>query len=202
MRTSTNWRKARLVVPGAVALLAIMAWSLVAAQPEPPFRLYGQGEAGDSIVVYDEADQEQGSTTVAADNSWYVDVDYNADEVMALRFTVNGETMHAEVNPTGRLQASVTLSPISAEDAESTDGEMMEEGETDSDMMEAEADDGEMMEEEETMEDDQMAEDGYPESGSGGLADQGPSTSALIGTILVLAALALGLGFWRVRSRA
>ena len=110
--------------------------------------------------------------------------------------------MHAEISPTGRLQASVVLSPISTEDTESMDGEMMEEEATDSDMMESEAEDAEPMEEEEAMEDGQMVEDGYPDSGSGGLADQGPSTSALIGTILVLAALALGVGFWRVRSRA
>ena len=202
MRRSRSRRANRLIVLGVVTLLAIVAWSTASTQSEPPFRLYGQGEAGDSIVVYDEAGLEKGSAKVAADNSWYVDVDYSADEVVRLRFTVNGEMMHAEVSPTGRLQASVVLSPISTEDTESMDGEMMEEEATDSDMMESEAEDAEPMEEEEAMEDGQMVEDSYPDSGSGGLADQGPSTSALIGTILVLAALALGVGFWRVRSRA
>ena len=66
---------------------------------------------------------------------------------------------------------------------------MMEE---DDSMME-----GEEMEEDTS--DDEMIDNGYPDSGSGGLADEGPSTGALVGTVAVLLALLIGLGAYRLR---
>jgi len=41
-----------------------------------------------------------------------------------------------------------------------------------------------------------------PPSAAGEAADPGPSTSALIGTLVVLGALVIGLGVWRGRRRA
>ena len=202
MQTSLNRRTVRLVVLGLVALIALVAWVSASAQSQPPFLLYGEGEAGDTIVIHDAEGEEKGATTVSADGTWHVNVQCTAEEVQRLSFTVNGANADAEIDQTGEDQASVTLTAMAdsdgmmmPEDDElvSEDGEMMAEGE------EMSEDDSEMMESDE-MEEDQM-DGAYPESGSGGLANEGPSTAALIGTLLVLAALALGLGVWRVRRR-
>ena len=201
MGTSFDRRMVRLLVVGVAALIAIAAWATASGQSQPPFLLYGDGAAGDTIVVYDADGVELGTTTVDSDGTWHVNVQCDSDEVKQISFTRNGSAVAAEIEQTGEDQASVTLSEMS-EDAMMTpeEGEMTpEEGEMMSEDDELTSED-EMMESE-SME-DEPAEAGYPESGSGGLADEGPSTSALVGTILVLVALAVGVGVWKVRGRA
>ena len=202
MGTSFDRRMLRLIVVGVAALMAIAAWTTASGQSQPPFLLYGAGEAGDTIAVYDADGMELGTTTVDSDNTWHVNVQCESEEVKQLSFTRNGSPVAAEINQTGEDQANVTL-------AEPSDEAMMtpEEGEMMSEDDELTSEDEMMSEDEMTSEDESMMESepaasGYPESGSGGLADNGPSTSALIGTILVLAALALGVGVWKVRHRA
>ena len=82
------------------------------------------------------------------------------------------------------------------EDDMTEDGdEMMEDN--DSSMMEADDDE---MSDDKMSDDDEMMESGYPESGSGGLADESPSPYALIGTVSILLALILSLGVYRLRA--
>ena len=51
--------------------------------------------------------------------------------------------------------------------------------------------------------DDQMSDNGYPSTGSGGLADSGDVSAGLVGLLIALGAAAIaGLGVRRVRNRA
>jgi len=215
MQLLTDRRTLRLVILAAVALVAVALWSAQAsAQPaKPPFLLYGSGTAGDTISVYDEMGEELGATTVDAEGSWHMSVNCASEKLPTLTFQLNGMPATPTINQTGADQAEISLTvsadamPDDGDAAMADDGEMMEDDmledgdemmeEDDSDMMQE--DDDEMMDDE--MSDDEMADNGYPESGSGGLADQsGPSTAALIGTVTILLALLLGLGAYRLRA--
>lgn len=197
MTLSTHWRTARWIVLGLAALIALLAWMSASAQPEPPFQVYGDGEPGDVIAVYDESGNEQGKATVGAAGTWFVRLEStSADTVHLLTFTINDEPATAEVTSSSSTLAEITLTPATADENGMTpesDDEMMEEN-------------GDMMEEDDMMEDESMEEDqqedAYPDSGSGGLAGNGPSTTALIGTLLVLAVLITGAGVWTLRRRS
>ena len=221
MRTFAGPRMMKLVGAAAAALLVLALWSAsTSAQPRPPLTLYGDGTAGDAILVHDADDNLKGSTTVPADGMWHVDVECSADKLPTLKFYVNGVAATAEIDRKGELQAKVMLT-VMAEDAmeEHGDDEMAEEGDmaedemTDDDMYE----DGEMLDEEmsdddmhedEMHDDNEMADDhmhmddnGYPASGTGGLVDDGSSTEALVGTLALLAVLVAGAGVYQVRRR-
>ncbi len=198
MGTSFDRRMVRLIVVGVAALIAIAAWATASGQSQPPFLLYGDGAAGDTIAVYDADGVELGTTTVDSDGTWHVNVQCDSDEVKQISFTRNGSAVAAEIEQTGEDQASVTLSEMSEDAMMTSEDEMMSEDDelTSEDEMMSEDE----MEADSMMEEEQAAA-GYPESGSGGLADEGPSTSALVGTILVLVALAVGVGVWKVRGR-
>ena len=199
MTLITGRLTARMIIMAALAVLALALWSAsTSAQVKPPFQVYGEGQPGDTITVYDENGVEQGATTVGADGSWFVQIETSADTLHQLQFTVNGEPVAAEVTRLGSTLAEITLTPIAPDD-----NATMSEG--DDELSEEEVADGQMMAEDEMMEEesieDEQIEVTYPDSGSGGLAESGPSTAALIGTVLVLAGLALGLGIWRIRTR-
>lgn len=224
MKMLTNRRALQLVVLAAVAVVAVVLWSAQAsAQPaKPPFLLYGTGTAGDTISVYDEMGDELNATQVDADGNWHMSVNCASEKLPTLSFQLNGAPATPTINQTGADQAEITLAlsgdampddampddgDAMADDAMADDDEMMEDDMTedgdemmaddDSDMMQE--DDDEMMDDE--MSDDEMMDNGYPESGSGGLADQsGPSTAALIGTVAILLALLGGLTIYRLRA--
>ena len=206
MKRSTHWRTARWIVLGVVAAIAVLAWASASAQPEPPFQVYGDGEPGDTIAIYDPSGTEKGTTTVGADGTWYVQIECQEDTVNLLTFTINDGPATAKIVRRGATLAEVMLTPMSGGDnamlPEAGD-ELVEEDEL---MSEDGTEDAEMMAEDNVMEDESMEEeqmdDTYPDSGSGGLADGGPSTSALVGTLLVLAALVAGAGVWTWRRRA
>ena len=226
MKMLTNRRALQLVVLAAVAVVAVVLWSAQAsAQPaKPPFLLYGTGTAGDTVSVYDADGNELGMTEVDSEGSWHMSVNCASEKLPTLTFQLNGAPATPTINQTGADQAEITLAlsgdampddamPDDAMPDDSDTGmvdegdEMMEDDMTedgdemmaddDSDMMQE--DDDEMMDDE--MSDDEMMDNGYPESGSGGLADQsGPSTAALIGTVAILLALLGGLTIHRLRA--
>ncbi|MYA02114.1 MAG: hypothetical protein F4Y35_10050 [Chloroflexi bacterium] len=221
MKMLTNRRTLQLVVLAALALGAVLLWSAQAsAQPaKPPFLLYGTGTAGDTISVYDEMGEELAATQVDADGNWHMSVNCASEKLPTLSFQLNGAPATPTINQTGADQAEITLTlsgdamPDEAMPDDSDTGmvdegdEMMEDDMTedgdemmeddDSSMMQE--DDDEMMDDE--MSDDEMMDNGYPESGTGGLADQsGPSTAALIGTVAILLTLLSALTIHRLRS--
>ena len=207
-----------VIVVGAAVVLALL-WSAASAQPQqPPFLLYGDGDPNDVVTVYDADGQELGSVMVTEDGTWHVNVQCDSDSVKAISFSLNGSAVQAEIAQTGADQAEVMLMPTSdsipATDTADTadaadDGDLVGEDEdlgdgSDEDL--ADHADDEPSEEIAMSSGDQM-DDGYPESGSGGLADNGPSSEALIGTIALLAMVAalasLGaLKMRRSRNRA
>ncbi len=182
-------------------VLAIAALASASAQQEPPYRFYGTGAtAGDTIGVVDDMGNELGSTTVADDGTWYIDVDRDAAE--GVSFTLNGKSADAEVTPAGSGQSAVSVTAMAMEDDSMDDGSMEDGDELDS----LEGEEGAM--EEESMEegamegdDDKMTE--YPDTGSGGLADGSGVSAGLIGLLIALSVAAVaGLGLRRVRNRA
>ena len=190
--------------------VAIATLSLASAQQEPPHRFYGHGAtAGDTIGVHMNNDELTliASATVDENGSWYIDVD--RDEAEDVVFSINGAVADSEVTSQGAGQDAVTLTAMAMEDDsmmdEGEDGEMSE----DETMME---DDGEMsdddsMMDEDSMEDghmdDSMADNGYPATGSGGLAADGGVSAGLVGLLIALGAAAIaGIGVRRVRNRA
>jgi len=183
-------------------VIAIAAVASASAQQEPPHRFYGTGAtAGDTIGVVDDMGNELGSTTVADDGTWYIDVDRDsADDVS---FTLNGKSAEFEVTPAGSGQSAVSVTAMAMEDDSMDDGSMEDGDELDSlegeDSMEEDSmDDG-------SMEDDSMDEGTteYPGTGSGGLADGSGVSAGLIGLLIALGvAAAAGLGLRRVRNRA
>ncbi len=181
---------ARAIALAALGVVMFAMWGASAlAQPQPLFRLYGEGESGNVVTVYDERGDLKGLTTVTSSNVWYIDVECAADMTSTLRFTVNGELVNAELRITGQDQASVNLTVLVSE----PESEMMQEDS----MM----DEGEMTDEDGMMMGDEQMVESYPESGSGGLADGGVSTAALIGVGIVALALVLGLGARRPYRR-
>lgn len=217
MKMLTNRRTLRLVVLAALAVAALALWSAQAsAQPaKPPFLLYGTATAGDAITVYDADDNELGATVVASDGSWHMSVNCASEKLPTLTFQVNGAPATPTINQTGADQAEITLTLAEAmpDDgdadamADEGDSEMMTDDMTEDGDEMMEEDDSSMMEEDddkmmddEMSDDDEMMDNGYPESGTGGLADQGPSTAALIGTVSILLALVLSLGVYRLRA--
>ncbi len=204
MKISTNWRTLRWVVLGLAAVVALLVWASASAQPETPYQVYGYNEPGDEIAIYDADGNEKGTATANSDGEWFTQIECSEDTVHLLSFTVNGVAAMAEVNRINSTLAEVTLTlaadsdtamPDMGDEAQVSEEELTEETE---DLEEA----GDGMAEPEDSSDDAAVTDAYPDSGSGGLADQGPSTSALIGTLLVLAAVVTGAGVWRLRRRA
>ena len=191
--------------------VAIATLSLASAQQEPPHRFYGHGAtAGDTIGVHMNDDDLTliASATVDENGSWYIDVD--RDEAENVVFSINGAVADSEVTSQGAGQDAVTLTAMAMEDDsmmdEGDDGEMSEDDET---MMEedGEMSDDDSMMDEDSMEDghmdDSMADNGYPATGSGGLATDGGVSAGLVGLLIALGAAAIaGIGVRRVRHRA
>ena len=227
MITTVLRRKSRLavLVVGAAVVLALL-WTAASAQPQqPPFLLYGEGDPEDIVSVYDVDGQELGVVTVTSDGTWHVNVKCDSDNVQSISFRLNGDTVRAEIAQTGADQANVLLTPMSDATNQGSVGETA--GTTDSDELTGEDEDlgdgsvdadndlsgdepasGEPDASSDTSEpstgsDEQAQNSGYPESGSGGLAETGPSTEALIGTIALLALVGViaGLGAKMRRSR-
>ena len=205
--------------------VAVSAMALASAQDpqEPPFRFYGHGaNAGDTIGVHMNDDDLTpiDTATVDSEGSWYIDVDRDeADDVV---FSINGEVADSEVESTGSGQSAVTLTAKVMEEEddsmmdEGDDGEMSEDDET---MMEEDgemSEDGDSMMDEDSMEDghmddsmeddhmdESMSDNGYPATGSGGLASDSGVSAGLVGLLIALGAAAIaGIGVRRVRSRA
>ena len=196
--------------------VAIATLSLASAQQEPPFRYHGEGTDGDMIVAHDAEGMELGMATVA-NGVWYIDVD--RDEADGATFTLNGEATTVELSSETSDSAKVALTVVMEEDDsmmdEGDDGEMSEDDET---MMEEDgemSEDGDSMMDEDSMEDghmddsmeddhmdESMSDNGYPATGSGGLATGGVS-AGLVGLLIALGAAAIaGIGVRRVRNRA
>ncbi len=188
---------------GALVLglaVAIATLSLASAQQEPPHRFYGTGATpGDMIGVVDDMGNDLGSTEVAEDGSWYIDVD--RDDADNVSFTLNGKSADAEVTSAGSGQSAVTVTAM--EEPAMEEGDSTEEGDE-----LAGDEDGEMADldgEETHMEDGDtsMGDTEYPGTGSGGLADGSGVSAGLIGLLIALSVAAVaGLGLRRVRNRA
>ena len=201
----------RVITVAMGVVLAIAALASASAQQEPPHRFYGHGAtAGDTIGVHMNDDDLTliASATVDENGSWYIDVD--RDEAEDVVFSINGAVADSEVTSQGAGQDAVTLTAMAMEDDsmmdEGEDGEMSE----DETMME---DDGEMSGDDSMMDEDSMDEDGhmedsmadngYPATGSGGLAADGGVSAGLVGLLIALGAAAIaGIGVRRVRHRA
>ena len=201
----------RVITVAMGVVLAIAALASASAQQEPPHRFYGHGAtAGDTIGVHMNNDELTliASATVDENGSWYIDVD--RDEAENVVFSINGAVADSEVTSQGAGQDAVTLTAMAMEDDsmmdEGDDGEMSE----DETMME---DDGEMSDDDSMMDedsmdedghmDDSMADNGYPATGSGGLASDSGVSAGLVGLLIALGAAAIaGIGVRRVRQRA
>ena len=178
--------------------LAVGALAATSAQQEPPHRFYGTGAtAGDTIGVVDDMGEELGSTTVAEDGTWYIDVD--RDAVEGVTFTLNGKSADAEVTPAGSGQSAVAVTAMAMEEP------AMEEGEEGDELAGDDEGAGDLEGEETHMEDGDtsMGDTEYPGTGSGGLADGSGVSAGLIGLLIALSVAAVaGLGLRRVSNRA
>ena len=184
---------------GALVLglaVAVATLSLASAQQEPPHRFYGTGAtAGDMIGVVDDMGAELGSTTVAEDGTWYIDVD--RDAVEGVSFTLNGKSADAEVTSAGSGQSAVAVTAMAMEEPAMEEGEEGDElaGDEDGEMADLDGDEPAMEDQDGTTE--------YPGTGSGGLADGSGVSAGLIGLLIALSVAAVaGLGLRRVRNRA
>lgn len=190
----------RIIAVALGVVIAIAAVASASAQQEPPHRFFGTGAtAGDTIAVVDDMGNELGSTTVASDGTWYIDVD--RDSVEGVSFTLNGMSADAVVTAAGSGQSAVSVTAMAMEE----DDSMMEDG--DDSMME-DGDDSMMEDGDDSMlDEDSMMEEGedvgYPGTGTGGLADNSGISAGLIGLLIALGAAAVaGIGIRRVRNRA
>ena len=184
---------------GALVLglaVAIATLSLASAQQEPPHRFYGTGAtAGDMIGVVDDMGNELGSTEVAEDGSWYIDVD--RDDADNVSFTLNGKSADAEVTSAGSGQSAVAVTAM--------EEPAMEDGEEGDELTDGDGDLVDLNGDEPAMEDGDghMGDTEYPGTGSGGLADGSGVSAGLIGLLIALSVAAVaGLGLRRVRNRA
>ena len=184
---------------GALVLglaVAIATLSLASAQQEPPHRFYGTGAtAGDMIGVVDDMGTELGSTTVAEDGSWYIDVD--RDDADNVSFTLNGKSADADVTSAGSGQSAVAVTAM--------EEPAMEDGEEGDELTDGDGDLVDLDGDEPAMEDGDghMGDTEYPGTGSGGLADGSGVSAGLIGLLIALSVAAVaGLGLRRVRNRA
>ena len=226
----------RLIAVALGVVIAIGALASASAQDAPQHRLYGSGAtAEDTITARDAEGAEIGSATVAADGSWYIDVD--EEDVDGVVFYVNGVHADAEVVYSDTSQSSIVLTVVVMEDEsmpvegtteeDVTEEDVLEEDTMEEDTMEEDVMEDDTMEEdtmeEDVMEDDTMTDDvmeddvmdddaldteddgdqGYPDTGSGGLVDNSGVSAGLIGLLIALGvAAAAGLGLRRVRNRA
>ena len=208
-------RRWRVAIIAALAMLALASWATVSAQTQPPLRVYGSGEAGDQIAVLDQAGQELGATRVTNSGEWHVDIECHADKAHMLSFSVNGEPVAFKISNTGADQASITFlgrggsggaDSMTEDDSLMEDDSMGVDDSTGDDSM-IEDEDSSMRDEEDSMlgghesADETQSGAAYPDSGTGGLRDQGASTSQI--ALLVAAAMSgllmLGIAFQRRR---
>ena len=181
---------------GALVLglaVAIATLSLASAQQEPPHRFYGTGAtAGDMIGVVDDMGNDLGSTEVAEDGSWYIDVD--RDDADNVSFTLNGKSADADVTSAGSGQSAVSVTAMAMEEPAMEEGDELA-GDEDGEMADLDGDEPAMEDQDGTTE--------YPGTGSGGLADGSGVSAGLIGLLIALSVAAVaGLGLRRVRNRA
>ncbi len=222
-----------MAILAGLGILALALWSAQSSAQSPtppPFWLYGSGNPGDVITIYDADNEELGAATVDGDGEWYVGVACAGEKVATLSFRINGMAATPEINRTGDSQAEVTLTLSAAPVSEDEASEMTDDDQLVEDMP-AESEDGmsedEMSEDgmsEEGMSEDEMGEDelagagdegdesamsamsegtGYPDSGTGGLADTGSSGTTLTALLVALATasvMALGLTIRRRRG--
>ena len=176
--------------------VAVATLSLASAQQEPPHRFYGTGAtAGDMIGVVDDMGNELGSTTVAEDGSWYIDVD--RDDADNVSFTLNGKSADAEVTSAGSGQSAVAVTAMAMEEPAMEEGDELA-GDEDGEMADLDGDEPAMEDG-----DGHMGDTEYPGTGSGGLADGSGVSAGLIGLLIALSVAAVaGLGLRRVRNRA
>ena len=184
---------------GALVLglaVAVATLSFASAQQEPPHRFYGMGATpGDMIGVVDDMSAELGSTTVAEDGTWYIDVD--RDDADNVRFTLNGKSADAEVTSAGSGQSAVSVTAM--------EEPAMEDGEEGDELTDGDGDLVDLDGDEPAMEDGDghMSDTEYPGTGSGGLADGSGVSAGLVGLLIALSVAAVaGLGLRRVRNRA
>ena len=207
MKPRTSSKTLRVAILAALAVLALALWTAQSsAQPEPPFQVYGTAEAGDAIAISDAEGNPKGAATADANGDWFVQIECSEDTLHLLNWTVNGNPADANITIHNSTLAEVTLTPSAdeampddadhmADDDMTEDGELIEEDAMSDDKM---SDD--TMEDDTMEDDDKMLESTYPGSGTGGLADESPSTGALIGTLALLATLLATLGIYRFRT--
>ena len=176
--------------------IAVATLSLASAQQEPPHRFYGTGAtAGDMIGVVDDMGNELGSTEVAEDGTWYVDVD--RDDADNVSFTLNGKSADADVTPAGSGQSAVAVTAMVMEEPAMEEGDELA-GDEDGEMADLDGEETHMEDG-----DTSMGDTEYPGTGSGGLADGSGVSAGLIGLLIALSVAAVaGLGLRRVRNRA
>lgn len=190
-----TWKLTAII---AATLFAVVAIAATSAQQEPPHRFYGPVDSanpGDAIAVLDGKDHEIGSTTVAENGSWFIDVD--RDNAEGVSFSINGVVAEAEITSTGSGQSIVTLTiPVPVVEEVDEDDSMMDEAETE--------DDGDSMSEddEDSMMEDEPEPIGFPATGNGGLANNG-AAAGIIGLLIAVVTAALaGIGLRRARQRS
>ncbi len=223
-------RMTAVLVAGLLAVGALAG--TLFAQEQPPHRFFGSGADGDEIglwVSHGDHNDRIGSATVS-NGGWYIDA--ASGDTSELIWTVNGENADATYSEAGETQTEVALvvampepEPVDCPDEEGAmgDGELAEDsGELAQDPSDESAmadcpedvsdEEGmgngetgmvDMTDEEDPRLDSEDETHGYPETGSGGLADNGGVSAGLIGLLIAIGAVAItGLGLRRVRNRA
>ena len=176
MGRSTHTSVLARVFAVAAALIALVALTASAlAQPQPSHRFYGSGvtidgeaaPAGTSISAWVDG-EVVGSTTTAADGSWFIDVAGGATVAFSVGDLVAEGTHESSVGGQSNVALAVTTPPPPPPpEPECPDEGMMDEGMMD-DGEESMMDEGEMSEDsmmddgEESMMGDGMAEDCPP----------------------------------------
>ena len=219
------------VALGVVIAIAALSHASAQQEP-PHRYYGTDANPGDTIGVHDADLTLLGSATVDADGSWFVDIDRDSANGMVFSVNGEVATADTTDTGAGQTQVSNLVVPepepepacpddsMTSDDSMMSDEDSLEEdammSEDDDAMMSdddadamldcpEEGDDGMMGEDDDMMDgDEQMLDEdnGYPATGTGGLADGGIS-AGLIGLLIALGAATIaGLGYRRVRNRA
>ena len=201
----------RLAAVALTALLGVIALSAAAlAQPANPHAFVGTGLAEGDVVGLQEWHGDHydqvATATANASGEWSINsAELGRDDVDENSFTLNGEAATASYTNVSESLTSVTLTAAPAEEDAMGEDAMGEDAMGEDAM-------GEDAMGEDAMGEDGMGEDelsldedsnGFPDTGSGGLADNGGISAGLIGLLIAVGAVAVtGLGLRRVRNRA
>ncbi len=164
----------------------------ISAQGGPPHYYYGTDAMAGDMIELIAGGETVGSDTADANGGWSIQADVDPDDAS---FTVNGAAATHEFMDAGEGASQVSLTVAASEDSMGEDS-MGEDSMGEDSMGEDAMGEGEEL----SLDED---DNGFPGTGSGGLAGNGGVSAGLIGLLIALAAVSVtGLGLRRMRNRA